>query len=156
MTNANSGLWLSHLRALKLFYQSLLLPLEDSLPPWDGDALEREEAPIWHLGHACFDLCRVLLQPYGDRELSGRYGEIFLGLNAHQPWEAEPPHRGELIQWWEASLERIEEYLPRYQGAPQFVLVLDEWPIETPAQAWEYALFHTGFHLGRIHQMIGW
>jgi len=127
------------------------------MPPEGLDYQEREEDPYWHLGHACFDLSRVLIQPYGRKDdLSSRYGMIFFGPNAHKPWEEQPPGWEELANWWEEVLDKIEGRLPSYEDKPQFIVTLDELKVETAGQAWDYALFHTGFHLGRIHQLIGW
>ncbi len=150
--------WSQSLQSLTLFYRELLLPLKDSLPDLPAESyLEREEDPLWHLGHACFDCARALIFAFDPKNpLVFLYDELFLGLNARHPWGQVRPGWEELILWWERVLGEVEEQLPRYDQAPLSVIVLDRYPLHTARQAWDYALFHTGFHLGRVHQLLGW
>ena len=150
--------WLESLGSLTLFYKELLLPLKDSLPQVPADSyLEREEDPLWHLGHACFDCARALLLAYGQSlDTVHRHQELYLGLNARHPWDSPRPEWAALVDWWEQVLKEVELALKLYDQSPQEIIILDQYPLTTARKAFDYVLFHSGFHIGRVHQLLGW
>lgn len=144
---------------LRWMYDELAKPMEEGLkfyqPPEPDE--ERQAHLLWHFGHAASDLARALVDPFGpDPALSAPYGEDFRGFKAHLPWEQGPPGFGELSQWWEGLFGALTLLTPHYAKALAAPVDLGDRQIQSPRQAWDYALFHTGFHLGRCHQMLGW
>ncbi|OGG94020.1 MAG: hypothetical protein A2508_05595 [Candidatus Lambdaproteobacteria bacterium RIFOXYD12_FULL_49_8] len=150
---------MSQLESLRLFYEELLLPLEVPLAHWPEPEEERELSPLWHLGHMAEEVARVLVSPF-DKEsnLPHQFSGKFQGSLAQDAWRGPWPEFDEIKAWWEtlfmglASLEELHQTNPAIDPA----IDLGGHPLASAQEAWDYALFHTGFHLGRVHQLVGW
>ncbi|MDX2472033.1 MAG: hypothetical protein QNL04_15795 [SAR324 cluster bacterium] len=145
--------------SLKLFYTALLVPTAAHMKELNtADFEQKDEDPLWHLGHVANDLCRVLLVPFGVTEgPANKFGDVFLGLGSWNPWPiGARPEFEELITWFEEIFEVIEELHGNKQTKLPESFKLERMVVTTTGEAWDYALFHTGLHIGRVHQMLDW
>ncbi|MDT8448271.1 MAG: hypothetical protein RRB13_15360 [bacterium] len=146
-------------KMLRWMFEDLALPIGDGLEYYQapGPQEERQAHLLWHVGHAASDLARALIDPYQpDLQLSAPWGDEFRGFNAHLPWPEGPPDFFALIDWYEGLFAAIKTLMPRYQRSLVLPVDLGDRQVRTAREAWDYVLFHTGFHLGRCHQLLDW
>lgn len=145
--------------SLKLFYNELLVPTAAHMKELaDTNFDQMDEDPLWHLGHIANDLCRVLLTPFGQVEPpANKFGELYLGLGSWNPWPNKTrPEFEEITDWFDEIFTAIERLHGDKQTELPEPFKMERMHITKTSEAWDYALFHTGLHIGRVHQMLGW
>lgn len=141
--------------SLQKVFDSLLAPIEGKLAAFPIGAGARGTDPVWQIGHAGHDASHALLRPFApEHPLLFRFGDAFHGRRVGEPWQARRPDFAAVRAWWTDILAaaRAHEHLPSEPlPAP---IVFTAYSVSTTAEAWDYVLFHTSFHLGRAYELL--
>jgi hypothetical protein len=145
-------------RPLQGIVSVLLSPLpEKANAPIDVGA-PRADDMVWQVGHAAFDATRALVLPFDPQNpLASRFGEEFHGKLSRKPWTSARPAFSDVASWWREILDASERTLDERDLATLLPAPIDftAYSVSTLEEAYDYALYHSSFHLGRAHQIAG-
>lgn len=135
----------------------LLGPLKQRTPFPIQSGAPRAADPLWQIGHAAFDAERALvIPPVPQEHMGASLGENFHGRNAADPWDSgRRPQFSEVETWWKFVLLAGEQTLSRYPMDMRFAEPIEftACTVRTLEEAFNYALYHTAFHLGRAWEI---
>ena len=129
----------------------LLAPLRaaELRPP--SNLQPRETDPLWQIGHAAFDACRALVSPFDNQdETTARFTDHFHGKRNRDPWNGERPETPAVLEWWNEILAKAEKTLTARSLAESLPEPVEftAYTVHTLDEAYDYAVYHTSFHLG--------
>ena len=145
--------------SLKVLLAELALPMADSLPLYEAPDPEdpREDHVLWHFGHAIQDVARGLVEP--SHRWAAPFGDLFLGPRGKDPFEGPIPEFQAIWDWYERLCQHIEPILEHWKEEgelPEPFELFDGTLYHTRREVMDYVLFHSGLHIGRCHQLLGW
>lgn len=120
----------------------------------------RGEDPAWHIGHITADYARSIVTPLtGDASLETRYDAAqFKTSGQAEPWRSLTPTMQDMINWFidvDVAARILIEQTP---GTHRFDQMIDFFTTtaETLEEAILYMIQHNAFHMGKVHQIIGY
>jgi hypothetical protein len=148
----------SKAETLSLIITELIKPLEGipfSLIP---DGQPRRSDPLWQVGHAAFDAVQAFVLPFDSgNPVVTRFSDCFHGRRAWEPWLGPRPGALEVLAWWK-DIVRAAEHTLNTHGLDETLpepVAFTAYTVYSLAEAFDYVIYHTSFHIGIAHAKLG-